>query len=228
MGGVNMIWAAALLLALIPSAGRCKDSLRDPEALYLDRLQPPRRVELTAVRSCPVYASRTFNGYIANLPAGAKVLLVAYSPESFLIRDDSGKTSGWVAASNLSPPGAQIVEALQAAQAEEAAYEKAIQEKEVAAGMTFDHVLRALGKPDSKSFRADENTRFDLWSYIQYEYRSELRPYADPLTGRIFYQTVRVKIPSGRLNVEFKNGRVSAVEKTHAAPGALSPGVYGP
>lgn len=207
-------WVFLALLSGSLSWAQAQDnSLRDPEALYLDGVSGMAPVVLKVQALTPVYATRNLTAHVGNFVANEEVILVAHHTDSYLIRAKTGKLEGWVSPKNVSAPDPAIIKTLRAAVEEELRYQNAIQKKEVISGMTFEHVLKALGKPDNKSFREDENGRFDLWSYIAYDTQIEQRPYRNPLTGQIYMETVRVKVPVGSLDVEFKGGRVSAVEK---------------
>ncbi|NJK92177.1 MAG: hypothetical protein HC904_10310 [Blastochloris sp.] len=72
--------------------------------------------------------------------------------------------------------------------------------------MSFDHVQSSLGKPSNKSFRSDEKGRLDIWSYVDYERRTEFRQAIDPLTRKVVQIPFTVKVPVGSLNIEFKTG----------------------
>jgi len=207
-------WVVMALLSGSISWTQAQDnSLRDPEALYLDGLAGTTPVVLKVQSLTPVYATRNLTAHVGNFVANEEVILVAHHPDSYLVRAKAGKLEGWVSPKTVSSPDPAVIKTLRAAIEEESRYQNAIKKKEVIAGMTFDHVLQTLGKPDNKSFREDENGRFDLWSYVTYETVIEQRPYRDPVTGQIFTESVRVKVPSGSLDIEFKGGRVSAVEK---------------
>jgi hypothetical protein len=79
--------------------------------------------------------------------------------------------------------------------------------------MSFDQVRAALGKPDSTSFRQDENSRTDQWSYLTYETRYQQQLVSDAF-GRAYFQNIPVRVAVGRLNLEFKDGCVTSIEKT--------------
>jgi hypothetical protein len=192
--------------------------LRDPEAVYLDRISDLPPIILKVQTTAPVFASRSLTAHTANLIPGDEVRLLAHHPSAYLVRALRGRTEGWVSPTHLSEPPPESLKLLFAAIEEENRYQTAIQNKEVIAGMTFDHVLKALGKPDRKSFREDEHGRFDLWSYIEYETRTEQQPYYDTYAQRTLIRYIRVKVPVGSTEIEFKEGRVTAVQRTE--PGA--------
>jgi hypothetical protein len=209
-------------LALFLAQSLASADLRDPEAVYLDRISGLPPIILKVQTTAPVYASRSLTAHTANFIPGDEVRLLAHHPNAFLVRAQRGRTEGWVRPTLLSEPPPESLKLLFAAIEEENRYQTAIQNKEVIAGMAFDHVLKALGKPDRKSFREDEHGRFDLWSYIEYETRIEQQPYFDTYAQRTLIRNVRVKVPAGSTEIEFKEGRVTAVQRTE--PGAALPG----
>jgi len=212
----------ALLLPAFWSAASLASDLRDTEAVYVDRIEGLEPIILKVQATTPVYASRTLTAHTANLVPGDEVRLIAHHPNAFLVRSQRGRPEGWVRPTLLSNPDPQALKLLLAAVEEENRYQASISKKEVIAGMSFDHVLKALGKPDRKSFREDENGRFDLWSYIEYETRMEQQPYFDTYAQRTLFRYVRVKVPAGSTEIEFKEGRVTAIQRTE--PGATLPG----
>lgn len=210
-----------LLFFLCSGVSQTFANLRDPEAVYLDRISDLPPIILKVQTIAPVYASRSLTAHTANLIPGDEVRLLAHHPNAYLVRALRGRTEGWVRPSHLSEPPPESLKLLFAAIEEENRYQAAIKNKKVIAGMTFDHVLKALGKPDSESFREDEHGRFDLWSYIKYETRIEQQPYYDTYAQRTLIRYVTVKVPVGSTNIEFKEGRVTAVQYTE--PGASLP-----
>ena len=193
---------------------KAADRIQDPEAIYLTSLPSQKPLLLKIQETTGVYATRTFQARLRNFTDGTEVQLIAYSPKSYLVKNPKTKHEGWVKSIHIEKIDPKVLEKLLAEAKEEQTFQEAIKNKEVLAGMTFEHVKKALGKPSEKSFRQDENGRYDQWSYIEYKSTSEVRPIQNPQTGEIFYQSHRVKIPVGSLDIEFKNGRVSAIQKT--------------
>lgn len=198
--------------------------LRDGEAIYLDRLAGIAPLELTAQTTTAVYANRGLSAHVGNIVAGDRVRVLAYHPEVMLVRSLRGRPEGWVPAHTLSPVDPARLDPILAAAEEERQFAEAIEKKEVLAGMRFDHVSRALGRPDRRSFREDETGRLDVWSYLEYETRVEQQPYFDPYVGRTVFRYIRVKVPIGSTDIEFRDGRVTAVQRVDGI--IAYPGVY--
>ncbi|MEM6822303.1 MAG: hypothetical protein AAF558_10225 [Verrucomicrobiota bacterium] len=201
-----------IILGTLSISSSAQD-LRDPDALYFDGLAGKTLIILEVKKATAVYATRTRNAYLRNFSVGDKVELVAYHPETFLVRESKSSFEGWVPAENLTPPDPEKIEEIQALLEEEKKYSAAIKEKKVISGMIPEHVRKVLGKPDETAFRTDENGRSDVWTYIEYDSVYQNRDYRDPTTGQVFYRRVRVKVPVSEKVVEFTNGRVTAIEK---------------
>jgi hypothetical protein len=208
------------LLALIGFTGVLQaqsPGLRDPEAFYVEGLPGVDAIILKIEGLTPVYATRNLTAHVGNFIAGEEVILIAHHPDSYLVRARKAKLEGWVSPQTISPIDPLLLKEAQIALEDEKRYQEGIKKREVIAGMTYDHVLKAIGKPENKSFRQDETGRYDRWSYVEYDTIIEQRPYRDVYTGQLLYQSVRVKIPVGSLDIEFTQGRVSALERTQTA-----------
>lgn len=206
-----------LLLSFTPEAASAsKDPFRDKEAFYLEELPKPPLVELTVTSIAGVFSTRTMNGHTRNTLPGEKVHLVAWNDYASLVKSTPGTSpswNGWVQTRKLSPVDPELVNRIKAHREEEARFAEAIKDDEVIAGMTFKHVKKILGKPTSKAFRQDENGRFDTWTYTTFKRKVTYRQgYA--ANGQLVNIPVTVKVPVGNKTIEFKNGRVTAIEET--------------
>jgi hypothetical protein len=186
---------------------------KDPEAFYLSALGEEKKVELAVVETAGLYADRKQAGFLGNAVKGDKVLLVAYHPEACLVKA-GGKTEGWILTRALSPVEPELIDELKAGKQEKKQFQEAIKDKEILPGMTFDDVKKAKGKPDKISFRKDENGQFDKWSYLTYESVTYYRQIRDE-QNRLISIPYRKKIPVGSFDIEFKNGRVAAIEQVN-------------
>ena len=214
--------ALLLLLALSPAGVRCagNDFGRDPEATYFQDYPDLKPITLKVLKVTAVYADRTRNAVIKNFLPDESVELLAYAPQTLFVKNSRSGYEGWVPAENLSVPPPADLEKLRALVAEDKKITDAIKNKEVIPGMNFAQVQAALGKPNSKTFREDENGRFDKWSYVDYEvqYQTQYQnqPYYNAATRSYFNNPVQVqvaiKVPVGSINVEFRKGRVTAFE----------------
>jgi hypothetical protein len=184
---------------------------QDPESLYLKNTEP---LILKTNSATAVYGTKNLVPHLKTFPEGDTVQVIAIHPKAFLIKHTQTGYEGWIEPRSVPELDPQLLEKFKNLAEEEKLFAKAIKDEEVLPGMTFEHVERALGKPHNKTFRTDEKGRFDVWSYVDFLRQTEFRQTIDPSTQRVLNIPVTVKIPIGSLNVEFKNGRVSAVEKT--------------
>ncbi len=203
---------AALLLSplIVPQT---QASLKDPEALYFDELPGFKPIELTVEKITAVYANRNRNGHLKNFVKGEKVRLIAYDEKTFLVENLKTDYSGWVPAENLSKIDPAVISSAMAQAEEQKKYQAAIEDHQVLAGMTLEQVQASLGKPDEAAFRTDSNGRTDVWSYIEYKTIYREQTYTDQSTGQLIVRRLKEKIPESEKNVEFLNGRVTAIEK---------------
>jgi hypothetical protein len=203
-----------LLLILVTFNPLSAQLTPDPEVFYLKTDKP---LFLKAQTATPVYGSRSLQPLVKTFNQDDELQLLAYHPQALFVRNTRTGYEGWVEKSYVTEIDPKWIEQ-QKAEAEEAkAFAAAIKNEEVLPGMTFDHVQSALGKPTNKTFRTDEKGRLDIWAYVDFERQTEYRQSIDPLTRKVINVPYVVKIPVGSLNVEFKNGRVTAIERTRNA-----------
>jgi hypothetical protein len=192
-------------------------SLREPEALYLEDIDYPEKVILEIDRTVPVYASRTFNAFMRNFIAGERVELIAYSPLSYLVRNVKDGFEGWTPAKDMKPIPEETLKEIHYLEKEAARFVEALKNKEIVSGMSFELVRKILGKPDNKSFRQDQHGRKDIWEYVEYK-TTYIHQSARDVYGRLYYRSIPIREPVGRMIVEFQEGRVTAVEHSSNAP----------
>lgn len=184
---------------------------QDPESFYL---RPDHNITLTAIRATAVYGTRSLMPLLKTFPQDTQVRLIAYHPNALLIRDIKSGYEGWVLPDDWTEIDPKLISQIEAEAKEELSFKDAIKNEEVLPGMSFEHVMAALGKPTTKSFRSDEKGRFDIWTYTEFQRVTQYRQIVNPTTGRLESVPYTVKVPVGSMNVEFKSGRVSATERT--------------
>jgi len=187
---------------------------RDPEVLYL---KAGKEIILITNQAAGVYATRSFTPLLKTFPQDTEVLLKGYHPAALLVTDRRTGYEGWIALDTVPELDPKMIALLKAEDEEEKTFALAIKKEEVLPGMSFENVQQALGKPTNKTFREDEKGRLDVWSYVDYERITEYRQAVDPVTRQVISIPYTVKIPIGSLNVEFKNSRVAAIERTQDA-----------
>jgi hypothetical protein len=191
--------------------------LRDKEAIYLTDAPDYKPIVLKVNTLSGVYASRSLNGHVRNVLAGEKVHLLAYHPDAYFIREVSSGKNGWVNADHIEPVDKKTIDALMATIEEHQRIEEAIRKHEVLPGMNTAQVEASLGEPTETSFRIDENGRVDIWKFIEYEREYETQISTNRYTGQTFYRRVPIMVPESELQVEFKDGYVTAIQKKKSA-----------
>jgi hypothetical protein len=184
---------------------------QDPDVLYL---KADKVLLLKTLQATPVYANRSFQPQVKTFSQDQELQLLAYHPQALLVKNTSTGYEGWVDPALVTQIERARINQWKAEAEEAKAFAEAIKNEEVLPGMSFENVVQSLGKPTQKSFRSDEKGRRDLWSYVDFERRTEYRQSFDPLSGRVITIPYVVKVAVGSLDVEFHNGRVSAVERT--------------
>ena len=191
-----------------------KNAIRDPEVIYLPESTSEKAFVLKVLKATAVYADRTRQAYMKNFSEGEQVQLLALGPDSYYVRNTRTGYEGWVQKDTLSAIDKAQLNAVLSQAAEEEKFATAIRKKEILPGMNFDQVKAALGKPGIQTFRQDENGRSDKWSYVDYDIRYENQTSYDAVRGVYINTAVPIKVAVGSLDIEFRGGRVTAIERT--------------
>ncbi len=206
-----LVLVVAFAVALSCKAGPL---IREDGAVYLeDVLKNP--VRLNVVKTPMIYYDSGLVRYLGTLRAGQAVELLAVLGPVYRVRGQAqqGQVAGWVPASALSPLKPEFLDGLKKTATRQAAVAALVAKNEIAINMTGPEVLQSLGKPQKKISRLDSKGRTDAWDYIRYEKIAQQVPSYDSF-GRLVYNYVYVKVPSGHLTVSFDNGLVSAIEQS--------------
>jgi hypothetical protein len=124
--------------------------------------------------------------------------------------------AGWVDAKFLAALKPEFIENLKQNFARQQEVKALIAHNEVAINMTPEEVQAALGKPGRKTSKLDASGRQDIWEFIRYERVPQQIQSYDAL-GRVVFNTVYVKVPSGKLSVVFQKNLVVALEQTEGS-----------
>ncbi len=204
----------ALLAALTTASSQPSGLARDQGSIHLEDLGVPA-VKLAIENQIDTYFDIQLKRYLGTLRIPQQIELLAVSANAYRIRGKAqqGQVAGWVPAKALPQISAEFVANLEKAAKRQAIVADLIANKEVAVGMTSEEVRKSLGKPEKKSLRIDPAGRLDLWEYITYKYIPQTRTAYDRF-NRPFNETIYVKVPDGRMAVEFENNIVHSIEKT--------------
>ncbi len=192
-----------------------KSNLRQEEgAVYLeDLLEKP--IQLKVVKSLPVYSSLKGKRWLGNLVPGGPATLLAISDRAYRIRAraQQGQVAGWVSPKAVQGIDDKMVQNLKKLYERELLVQDLVSKKQIAMGMTLGEVERSLGRPDNRTSKVDKEGRKDKVEYITYERVPQTVTRPDRF-GRLFQSTVYVKVPVGKLTIEFEDELVSSIEES--------------
>jgi len=206
----------ALLLALaLPVLGLAATSLpREPGAIYLEDLAL-KPVRLVTTANAQVSSKTADGNYLGVIPKGRAVELLAVADGLARVRGQAqqGGVSGWVELNTLTPLKAEFLDSLRQNAKRKAEVDAMIAKGEVALNMTPDEVNAALGKAQKKVSKLDAGGRKETWEFVRYARVPQETTGYDRF-GRLITTTVYVKVPSGKLTVNFENNLVSSLEQS--------------
>ncbi len=211
-GRFCLVCACVVVLKAEWSAGSSLP--REEGAIYLEDLGvAPLRLEV--LPNAHAYYDIHLSRYLGTLRRPQRVEVLAVADHALRVRGNAqqGQVAGWVKMDAVGPLDRALMDSLKAAAKRKAQVEKLIAAKEVAVGMTEDEVLRSVGRPEKKSSRVDASGRADLWEYITFKLVPQTRTVFDQW-NRPYNETYYVKVPDGRMAVEFLDGIVTSVERS--------------
>ena len=211
----------AILLALMSGALAAPDALcdgvslqREPGSIHLEDLgiESPR---IALENKLDAYFDLRFERYAGTLRSPQRIQLLAIADNAYRVRGNAqqGQIAAWVRADDLDGIDDEFIARLRQAAERQALVAELIENGEVAVGMTSAEVLESLGRPEKKSLRVDSGGRLDLWEYITYKYIPQTRTLFDRF-NQPYQDTIYVKVPDGRMAVEFEDDVVSSIEKS--------------
>jgi hypothetical protein len=223
----NLILGGCALLLFTSLAGalaQVAPELREDGVLYFEG-NLPEKITATTQGNATVYLHRDFQTALAALYAGQNIELIGMAQEGYLLKTNYRNNTliGWIRPADL-PPGIDpaLLAAARKKQAHRDAVAVAVANKTVIQGMTPDEVKQSVGRPEQVSSHSDANGSVQSWTYTTYredpQYSYALNAYGQP-----FLQTYYVKVPVGKLQVDFANGAVTAVSQLKTDPN--SPGI---
>jgi hypothetical protein len=197
--------------------------IRETGAIYLEEAAPDLDVKLRVLEPVAIFSDLRGTTHLGVLSQGQQVELQAVSPTLYRVRGRArqGQVVGWVQPRFLEPLAPDFTENLRKMEQRRKEVLTLIAEKEIATGFTMAEVQQSLGKPQKRSSRVNESSSTDIWEYITYRYVPQQVQALDQF-GRLVWQTMNVKVPSGRRSVVFTEGVVTEIsedEETTNRPG---------
>lgn len=216
---------AIYLAWFAPTAGFALEGLpREKGAIYLeDFFAQPYRLRVLA--DAPIYFNADLARFLGTLTRGRLVELQAVNDKEGLLRvkglAKQGQVVGWIEAKYLSALDPAFVVGLRRSVERRRLVRSLAASGEIALGMTMDEVVASLGAPAKKASHADAQGLAETWEYVHYVSVPRTITGYDPF-GRLVSSVVYEKVASGKFDVSFGGGLVTAIDRSDAnlAPGA--------
>ncbi len=210
----NLITLLAIACMATAAFGKDSNLTREEGALYLeDFLEKP--LTLKVLKPAKTYSSLKGEFYLGTLRRDQEVTVLAISDRAYRVRGKAqqGDVAGWAGVSFFTKLEPEFVANLELAAKRHKLVAELIANKQVALGMTADEVSQALGKPTKRSSKVDSNGKVDTLEYITYDRVPQTR-YVRGLYGQLVRQTYYVKVETGKVTVELKDGIVASVAES--------------
>lgn len=188
--------------------------IQEEGAVYLEELLD-KPIQLKVVKASPVYSSLQGKRWLGNLVPGGPATLLAISDKAYRIRAraQQGQVAGWVNRKAVDGIDDNLVKNLKKLYERELLVRDLVEKNQIAMGMTMGEVERSLGQPDNRTSKVDKGGRKDKVEYITYERVPQTVASSDRF-GRLVQSTVYVKVPVGKLTIEFDDELVSSIEES--------------
>ncbi|MES2476806.1 MAG: hypothetical protein V4640_13565 [Verrucomicrobiota bacterium] len=216
--------AACLILPVTVHAQRTeRRSLleSDPSVVYLSQTLP-KSIFLKVIKEAPVYSDKEGTNRLGVLKADQSVQLEAITDKIYRVRGQGlhDGIAGWVAPWAFSSTDPEFVENLKLLYTRQIQVQKLIAEKQIAIGMTLDEVELSRGKPTKTALRRTAAGQSGKWEYIDYDDVKNYITEIDRSTGTAYRRLVSVtRVEKGRINVEFTDDAVTAIEESENQQG---------
>jgi hypothetical protein len=204
----------ALALVAAGAAGyAAAPIIRETGAIYLSDLQPTS-LKAPLISAAPAYFDLAGSRYAGTLRFPQVVEIQAITNTAYRVtgRAQQGQITGWIDPAQLQKLPDELVANIKKAEERRVTVEGLIAKKEVAIGMTTDEVKRSIGDPAQRTDRMDGAGASQVWEYIRYKLVPQQTTSVGP-GGLAIISTTYIKIPTGRLTVNFKEGIVEAINQ---------------
>lgn len=195
----------------------------EPDVVYTEEFTD-KKIELLAVASGTVYATKKGGRKLGVLKLNSKAKLIGFTEKAYKIQGQAthAQISGWVSPKALASKDKDFVENLKMVYERQLEVRALIAEHEVAIGMSMDEVAAAMGKPTKTKTRRTAKGQSGSWEFIEFEEVDHFQTVRDPYSGNIFRQrTHTTQEELNKLVVEFESDVVTAIEETENNEGGV-------
>lgn len=202
-------------VVMVEREDRTSSRLNQEEgAIYLEGMvEDPIPIRIT--KTVPAFSNLSGDRWLGNISANQNGVLLAVSEKAYRIRGQAkqGQIAGWVSKASVEGLPPEFEENLRLFHERYEIVKELIDNHQVALGMTVGEVTASIGPPDKRSSRVSQEGRTDTLEYISYERVPQSTVSYDSL-GRPFTSTQYVEVPSGRVQIDFTNDTVTAIEES--------------
>lgn len=219
---VPLVTALLAVALLTPAQAEIRKQERrslidsEPDVVYTEEFTEDK-IELLAVESGTVYATKKGGRKLGVLKLNTKAKLIGFTDRAYKIQGEAthSTVSGWVSPKALASKDKDFVENLKKVYERQLEVRELIANHEVAIGMSMDEVAAALGQPTKTKVRRTVKGQTGHWEYIEFEEVDHYRTVRDPYTGALYRQkTHTTREELNKLVVEFEDDVVTALEET--------------
>ncbi|MDF1825133.1 MAG: hypothetical protein P1U68_10855 [Verrucomicrobiales bacterium] len=200
---------------MIEREDRTSSRLNQEEgAIYLEGMvEDP--VAIRVSKTVAAYSNLSGDRWLGNISANQNGVLLAVSDKAYRIRARAkqGQIAGWVSKASVEGLPPEFEENLRLFHERYEIVKDLIDNHQVALGMTVGEVTASIGPPDKRSSRVSQEGRTDTLEYISYERVPQSTISYDSF-GQPFTTTQYVEVASGRVQIEFINDTVTAIEES--------------
>ena len=213
---VGLLFATGLVAGLPPRGGSSLS--QEPGAVYLEGLLD-KRVYLHVTKPAPVYYQLDRRRLAGTLLPNQKVVVLAVTEQLYRVRGKArhAQVAGWVPIAYLTSTEKDFVAKIKKLYERQLLVQEMIRKREVALGMTMDEVLSSIGKPSKRSSKLTAKAKDDTWEYVTYD-RVPHREIRYDQYGRPFQSITYLKIPVGKLAIQFTGEVVASIEEVEGDP----------
>jgi hypothetical protein len=216
---------AALLLPLpaLVAAEKPSALLREPGSIYLEDLGV-KTVKLVTVADTGVLTKPADGRFLGTIRKGSAVELLAITDTAFRVRGQArqGGVVGWVDPKGVQAVKPDFIESLKKNAKRKTEVDALVAKNEVALNMTSEEVAASLGRVQKKTSKLDAGGRKDTWEFVRYA-RVPQETTGYDRNGRLVTNIIYVKVPVGKLTVNFENNLVTSLESSEGNTDVQSP-----